>query len=192
MGTGSGDGDRDGNGEISPSRDGDGSQCNRQRREGQIEIDLLRFDGLIGAWNGLTLERELKMQGSSFSWSSQNKHEFVTCLRCKLSNTPERVYMKCMQCDEFLSWADAVGQNLDAKILSEIQPMRQEFRELKMIVQMIAKGQSIIVMLLIECCMAEMWLKQYKPEMGFSGPFLDCSRVEKRDFVVGLQSLPMA
>ncbi|KAJ8443096.1 hypothetical protein Cgig2_030864 [Carnegiea gigantea] len=44
----------------------------------------------------------------------------------------------------------------------------------------------------LKCCMAEMWLKQYKPEMGFSGPFLDCSRVEKRDVVVGLQSLPMA
>ena len=57
--------------------------------------------------------------------------------------------MKCLQCDEFLSWADAVGQNLDAKILREIQPMRQEFRELKMIVQMIEKGQSIIIMLLI-------------------------------------------
>ncbi|KAJ8443102.1 hypothetical protein Cgig2_030870 [Carnegiea gigantea] len=72
------------------------------------------------------------MQGSSFSWSCQNKHEFVTCLRCnvqgtrrvsQLSNNPERVYMKYMQCDEFLSWADAVGQNLDAKILSEIQAM---------------------------------------------------------------------
>jgi len=37
--------------------------------------------------------------------------------------------------------------------------------------------------------MAEVWLKQYKPEMGFFGPFLDYSRVEKRDFVIGLQVL---
>ncbi|KAJ8443093.1 hypothetical protein Cgig2_030861 [Carnegiea gigantea] len=118
------------------------SQWNRQRREVQNEVDLLRFDRLMGAWDGLTLERELKMQGSSFSWSSQNKHEFMTCLRCtvqgtrrvlQLINNPERVYMKCLQCDEFLSWADAMGQNLNAKILSEIQAMRQEFRELKMI-----------------------------------------------------------
>jgi len=45
---------------------------------------------------------------------------------------------------------------------------------------------GILIWLLFEYCMAKMWLKQYKPDMGFSGPFLDCSRVEKRDFVVGL------
>ena len=50
-----------------------------------------------------------------------------------------------MQCDEFLSWVDAMGQNLDAKISSEIQAIRKEFKELKMI----EKGQSIVVMLLI-------------------------------------------
>jgi len=48
---------------------------------------------------------------------------------------------------------------------------------------------GILVWLLLECCMAEVWLKQYKPEMGFFGPFLDYSRVEKRDFVIGLQVL---
>ena len=110
-------------------------------------------------FNGNVVDiRELKMQGSSFSWSSHNEHEFVTCSRSnvqgtrsvsQLSNNPERVYMKCVQCHEFLGWADVMRQNLDAKILSEIQAMRQEFRELKMIVQMIEKGQSIIAMLLI-------------------------------------------
>ena len=78
----------------------------------------------------------------------------MTCLRCnvqgarresQLSSNPERVYVKCMQCDEFLSWVDAMGQNLDAKISSEIQAIRKEFKELKMI----EKGQSIVVMLLI-------------------------------------------
>ena len=97
------------------------------------------------------------MQGSSSSWSSHNEHEVQpVCPRCNVPGArrvshPGRVYMKCMQCDKFLGWADVVRQNSsnEAKILGDIQAMRQELRELKMIMQMTEKGQSIIVMLLI-------------------------------------------
>ena len=79
------------------------------------------------------------MQGSSSSWNSLNEHELQPlCPTCNVpatrrvlqsSNNPGRVYMKCMQCDKFLGWVDAVRQNSSnkAKILSEIQAMRQEF-----------------------------------------------------------------
>ena len=118
-------------------------------------------------FNGNVVDiRELKMQGSSFSWSSHNEHEFVTWPRCNVqgtrrvsqsSNNLGRVYMKFMQCDKFLGWANAVRQssNNEAKILGDIQAMRQELRELKMIMQMIEKGQSIIVTLLIVVIIAK-------------------------------------
>ena len=82
------------------------------------------------------------------------------CPRCNVldarrvspsSNNPGRVYKKCMQCDKFLGWTDAVRHNSsnEAKILGDIQAMRQQLRKLKMIMQMIEKGQGIIIMLLI-------------------------------------------
>jgi len=101
------------------------------------------------------------MQGSSSSRNnsgSRFEREVMICGRCNVQGTrkisqsttnPGRVYMKCMNCDKFLGWADEVKQNMDGKMLTDIEELKKEVRELKMIVKMIEKGQSVVIMLLI-------------------------------------------
>ena len=99
------------------------------------------------------------MQGSS---SSRNNNRFdrevIICARCNVegikkvsqsTTNPGRVYIKCTNCDKFLGWADEVKQNMEGRILTDIAEVKKEVAELKMIVKMIEKGQSVVIMLLI-------------------------------------------
>jgi len=58
------------------------------------------------------------------------------------TTNPGRVYITCTSCDKFLGWTDELKQNMEAKILREIEEVKKEIREMKMIMKMIEKGQS--------------------------------------------------
>uniref|UniRef100_A0A7C9A184 Uncharacterized protein n=1 Tax=Opuntia streptacantha TaxID=393608 RepID=A0A7C9A184_OPUST len=99
------------------------------------------------------------MQGSSSSRNnSRFEREVIIRPRCNVegirkvlqsTTNPGRVYFKCANSDKFLGWADEVKQNMEGKILTDIAEVKKEVTELKMIVKMIEKGQSVVIMLLI-------------------------------------------
>ena len=57
------------------------------------------------------------------------------------------MYAKCFRCEKFLGWVDEANPNLQRRLLSEIEIVKHELRELKMMLKILEKGQSILAML---------------------------------------------
>ncbi|KAJ8426980.1 hypothetical protein Cgig2_033928 [Carnegiea gigantea] len=58
-----------------------------------------------------------------------------------------RIYATCLRYKKFLGWVDEANLNLEKRLLSEIEIMKYDLRELKMMFKILEKGQSILVML---------------------------------------------
>ncbi|KAJ8442795.1 hypothetical protein Cgig2_016261 [Carnegiea gigantea] len=78
------------------------------------------------------------------------------CLRCHMqgirkvshsSQNPGREYMKCLQCDKFLKWVNDDNE-MEKRLLVMLTEIK-ELSELRMLVKLIEKGQSVVYMLLI-------------------------------------------
>ena len=63
------------------------------------------------------------------------------------SQNPGRMYAKCLRRDKFLEWVDEANPNLEKRLLSEIEIVKHELRELKMVFKIHEKGHSILAML---------------------------------------------
>ncbi|KAJ8443758.1 hypothetical protein Cgig2_029663 [Carnegiea gigantea] len=96
------------------------------------------------------------MQASSSSRRGDHQDATVMCPRCNIegirkvsqsSQNPGRMYAKCLRCEKFLGWVHEANPNLERRLLSEIEIVKHELRELKMILKIVEKGQSILAML---------------------------------------------
>jgi len=97
-----------------------------------------------------------KMQGSTSSRTNNDEQESVKCPRCNLqgmrkvsqsSQNPGKVYVKCLRCEKFLGWVDEENPNLERRLLCEIEEVKHQLRELKIMVKILEKGQSILAIL---------------------------------------------
>ncbi|KAJ8428564.1 hypothetical protein Cgig2_000428 [Carnegiea gigantea] len=111
--------------------------------------------GALGC--GLTF-KDLKviMQASSSSRRGDHQEATVMCPRCNIerirkvsqsSQNPGRMYAKCLRCEKFLRWVHEADPNLERRLLNEIEIVKHELRELKMMLKIVEKGQSILAML---------------------------------------------
>ncbi|KAJ8420925.1 hypothetical protein Cgig2_030219 [Carnegiea gigantea] len=64
------------------------------------------------------------------------------------SQNPGREYMKCLRCDKFLKWVND-DNGMGKRILVMLTEIKKEFSELRMLVKLIEKGQSVVYMLLV-------------------------------------------
>jgi len=60
------------------------------------------------------------------------------------------MYAKFLRCKKFLGWVDEANPNLEKRLLSEIDIVKHELRELKMMLKILEKGRSILAMLEID------------------------------------------
>ena len=65
----------------------------------------------------------------------------------QLSQNPGRIYAKCLRCEKFLGWVDEANPNLGKRLLSEIEIVKHELKELKMMLKILEKVQIILAML---------------------------------------------
>ena len=102
------------------------------------------------------LDLKVKMQGSTSSRRGDHEEATAVCLRCNIermrnvshsSQNPCRMYAMCLRCKRFLGWVDEANPNLKKRLLSEIEIVKHELRELKMMLKILEKGQSILAML---------------------------------------------
>ena len=63
------------------------------------------------------------------------------------SQNPGRMYAKYLRCKKFLGWVDEANPNLGKRLLSEIEIVKHELKELKMMFKILEKGQSILATL---------------------------------------------
>ena len=96
------------------------------------------------------------MQASSSSRRGDHEEATVMCPRCNIegirkvsqsSQNPGRMYAKCLRCEKFLGWVHEANPNLERRLVSEIEIVKHELRELKMMLKIVEKGQSILAML---------------------------------------------
>ena len=96
------------------------------------------------------------MQRSASSRRSDHEQGTIMCSRCniegmkKVSNSrqnPGRMYAKCLRYEQFLGWVDEANPSIELRMLSEMEIVRNDVRELKMMLRILEKGQSILVML---------------------------------------------
>ena len=64
------------------------------------------------------------------------------------SQNPGREYTKCLRCDKFLKWVNDDNE-MEKRILVVLTEIKKELLELRMLVKLIKKGQSVVYMLLI-------------------------------------------
>ena len=64
------------------------------------------------------------------------------------SQNPGREYIKSLRCDKFLKWVNDDNE-MEKKIIVMVTEIKKELSELRMLVKLIEKGQSIVYMLLI-------------------------------------------
>ncbi|KAJ8452627.1 hypothetical protein Cgig2_004963 [Carnegiea gigantea] len=111
------------------------------------------------------------MRGSTSSRRSDHEQETVTCPTCKgmrkvsnSSQNPGRMYAKCLRCDTFLEWVDEANPNLENRLLTEIEIVKHELMELKMVFKILEKGQSVLAMLEISSLSSlSSWLLSSSP-----------------------------
>lgn len=79
------------------------------------------------------------------------------CPRCHMlgirkvshsSQNPGREYIKCIRCDKFLKWVNDDNE-MEKRILGMLTEMKKDLTELRMVVKLIEKGQSVVYILLI-------------------------------------------
>jgi len=96
------------------------------------------------------------MQASSSSMRGDHQEATVMCPVCniegirKVSQSSQnlgRMYAKCLKCEKLLGWVHDANPNLERRLLSEIEILKHELRELKMMLKTVEKGQSILAML---------------------------------------------
>ena len=99
---------------------------------------------------------KVNIQGSASSRRSDHEQGTIMCPRCNLegmkkvsnsSQNPGRMYAKCLRCEKFLGWVDKANPNLERRLLSEIEIVKHELRELKMMLKILEKGHSILAVL---------------------------------------------
>ena len=64
------------------------------------------------------------------------------------SQNQGREYIKCLRCDKFLKWVNDDNE-MEKRILVMLTEIKKELSELRMLVKLIEKGQSVVYMLLI-------------------------------------------
>jgi len=99
------------------------------------------------------------MRGTSSSRSNELNHyeDDDICPRCHMqgarkvslsSQNPGREYMKCLRCDKFLKWVNHEN-DMERRIIMMLTDIKNKLSELRMLVKLIEKGQSIMYMLLV-------------------------------------------
>jgi len=96
------------------------------------------------------------MQASTSSRRGDHEQTTVMCPRCNIegrgkvshsSQNPSRMYAKYLRCEKFLGLVDEANPNLESRFLSEIEIVKHELKELKMMLKILEKEQSILTML---------------------------------------------
>ena len=97
------------------------------------------------------------MEGSSSSRSKLASEDIAVCRRCNcegvrkvshLSQNPGRLYFKCLRCDKFLKWAANEGPQ-ERPVVVDVDLLKKELMEMRLMLKFIEKGQTLIVILLI-------------------------------------------
>ncbi|KAJ8447997.1 hypothetical protein Cgig2_028873 [Carnegiea gigantea] len=97
------------------------------------------------------------MEGSSSSRSKLASEDIAVCRRCncegmrKVSNSsqnPGRLYFKYLRCDKFLKWAPNEGPQ-ERPVVVNVDIVKKELMEMRLMLKFIEKGQTLIVILLI-------------------------------------------
>ncbi|KAJ8430846.1 hypothetical protein Cgig2_034173 [Carnegiea gigantea] len=99
----------------------------------------------------------LIMEGSSSSRSKLASEDIVVCRRCNCegvrnvshsSQNPGRLYFKYLRCDKFLKWAANEGPQ-ERPVVVDVDIVKKELIEMRLMLKFIEKGQTLIVILLI-------------------------------------------
>ncbi|KAJ8443799.1 hypothetical protein Cgig2_017280 [Carnegiea gigantea] len=97
------------------------------------------------------------MEASSSSRRKLASEDIAVCRRCNCegvrkvshsSQNPGRLYFKCLSCDKFLKWAANEGSQ-ERAVVVDVDLLKKELMEMKLMLKFIEKGQTLIVMLLI-------------------------------------------
>ncbi|KAJ8439902.1 hypothetical protein Cgig2_003968 [Carnegiea gigantea] len=97
------------------------------------------------------------MEASSSSRRKLASEDIAVCQRCNCegvrkvshsSQNPGRLYFKCLSCDKFLKWAANEGSQ-ERAVVVDVDLLKKELMEMKLMLKFIEKGQTLIVMLLI-------------------------------------------
>ncbi|KAJ8440760.1 hypothetical protein Cgig2_005491 [Carnegiea gigantea] len=99
----------------------------------------------------------LIMEESSSSRNKLASEDIAVCRRCNCehvqkvshsSQNPGRLYFKYLRCDKFLKWAANEGPQ-ERPVIVDVDIVKKELMEMRLMLKFIEKGQTLIVVLLI-------------------------------------------
>ncbi|KAJ8441653.1 hypothetical protein Cgig2_019787 [Carnegiea gigantea] len=97
------------------------------------------------------------MEGFSSSRSKLASEDIAVYQRCNCegvqkvshsSQNPGRSYFKCLRCDKFLKWVANEGPQ-ERPMVVDVDIVKKELMEMRLMLKSIEKGQTLIVILLI-------------------------------------------